>query len=216
MSRGMMYVMVIRSWGTAFVPAGQAPVFGSGKTMWVRWLALSVFLPSQQLGKSCTRMTRLPLGQMTYLSESRSVKPLQVQLARALAGPRLVGFASPVMAFRNFGIATTWLVGLPRYSMVTLTGWTMPPMFPATSRFGPSTPGSGAVLGPAPEPPAPPALFSVHGASDPSPGGRGALRPIAIAMRSRVAARLSFSGPRTALSTKFGPPWPCVVTSRWF
>ena len=47
----------------------------------------------------------------------RSVKPEQVQVARALAGPRLVGLASPVSARRNFGIGTTLLVALPRYSM---------------------------------------------------------------------------------------------------
>ena len=45
-----------------------------------------------------------PAGQIGYLSERRSVKPEQVQVARALAGPRLVGLASPVSARRNFGI----------------------------------------------------------------------------------------------------------------
>ena len=39
---------------------------------------------------------------------------------------------------------------------------------------------------------------------------------MAIAIRSSVATRLSRSGPRIALSTKFSPPCPCVVTSRWF
>src|SRR4051794_25772743 len=104
--------MLIRSCGTALVPAGQAPVTRSGNLMCDRWSALSVFLPSQQLGKSCTRITLLPFGQITYLSDSRSVNPLQVQLARAFAGPRLVGLASPVSALRNLGIGTTRLVAL--------------------------------------------------------------------------------------------------------
>src|SRR5687767_13691165 len=105
--------MLIGSCGTAFVPSGQSPVLLSAKAMWARWLSLSVLRPSQQLGKSCTRITWLPAGQMTYLSDNRSAKPLQVQVARALAGPRLVGLASPVIILRNLGMATTLLVALP-------------------------------------------------------------------------------------------------------
>ena len=67
-------------------------------------------------------MTWLPSGQMTYLSDRRSVKPLQVQDGRALAGPRLVGLDSPVRALRNFGIGTTLLAALPRYSITTPAG----------------------------------------------------------------------------------------------
>ena len=37
---------------------------------------------------------------------------------------------------------------------------------------------------------------------------------MAMAMRSMVAARLSLSGPRMAFWTKFGPPWPWVLTRR--
>src|SRR6185369_9016524 len=119
--------MVMRSCGIALNPDGQAPVLTSANATWVRWLALSVFLPSQQPGKSSTRSTRLPAGQMTYLSVSRFSKPLQVQAERALAGPRLVGLASPVSSRRNFGIGTTFVVGLPRYSIFAETGRWMTP-----------------------------------------------------------------------------------------
>ncbi len=37
-----------------------------------------------------------------------------------------------------------------------------------------------------------------------------------MAIRSIVATRLSFNGPRMALLMKFGPPCPLVVTIRWF
>src|ERR1700733_10895520 len=106
----MSYAMVTRSCGMATNPAGQAPVRWSANATCDRWFALSMFLPSQQPGKSCTRTTRCPAGQIGYLSDSRSVKPEQVQEARALAGPRLVGLASPVSARRNFGIGVTLLV----------------------------------------------------------------------------------------------------------
>src|SRR5258708_27672155 len=113
----MSYEMLIRSCGMATNPAGQAPVVLSAKARCDRWFVLSMFLPSQQPGKSCTRITLLFAGQIGYLSDSRSAKPEQVQVARALAGPRLVGLASPVSARRNFGIGVTLLVALPRYSM---------------------------------------------------------------------------------------------------
>src|SRR4051794_26649456 len=114
--------MVIRSCGMAMKPCGQAPLDRSANATWLRWLALSVFLPSQQPGKSCTRWTRLPPGQIGYLSDSRSANPEHVQVARALAGPRLVGLASPVNSRRNFGMGTTLLTALPRYSMSTDAG----------------------------------------------------------------------------------------------
>src|SRR3954447_270822 len=133
----MSYAIVIRNCGMARKPAGQVPVVLSAKATWLRWLALSMFLPSQQPGKSWIRVTRLPRGQIGYLSDSRSVKPEQVQVARAFAGPRLVGFASPVSSRRNRGIGVTLLVALPRYSILTAAGRTMPPVLPGSSRFGP-------------------------------------------------------------------------------
>src|SRR4051812_25217834 len=106
-----------------------------------------MFLPSQQPGKSWTRVTRAPRGQMGYLSDSRSVKPEQVQVARAFAGPRLVGLASPVSSRRNFGIGTTLPAGLPRYSMSTVAGRTIPPVLLGSSRSRPRGSGSADVLG---------------------------------------------------------------------
>jgi hypothetical protein len=50
-------------------------------------LVLSVCLASQQLAKSRILSTLLPRGQIGYLVVVRSWKPVQVQLARALAGP---------------------------------------------------------------------------------------------------------------------------------
>jgi hypothetical protein len=41
-----------------------------------------------------------------------------------------------------------------------------------------------------------------------------AVRPIAVSIRLSAATRLSFSGPRIAFCTKFGPPWPTVSTRR--
>src|SRR6266498_1426185 len=81
MSCGMSYVSEICSCGTARNPLAQRP-FASGNTMCVRWLVLSVFLPSQQLGKVWIRLTLLPSGQIGYLSVSRFSKPVHVQLAR--------------------------------------------------------------------------------------------------------------------------------------
>src|SRR5690242_7574490 len=134
----------MRSWGMATNPAGQAPVVLSAKATWVRWLVLSMFLPSQQPGKSCTRSTFRPAGQIGYLSERRSVKPEQIQVARALAGPRLVGLASPVSSRRNLGIGVTLLVALPRYSISTAAGRRMPPVLLGSSRLGPCGSGNGA------------------------------------------------------------------------
>ncbi len=61
---------------------------------------------------------------------------------------------------------------------------------------------------------APPAAFSAHGASASRPAGLVPLRPMAMAMRSMVEIRLSLRGPRMALLTKLGPPWPTVFFSR--
>src|SRR5687768_14076929 len=228
--------MLIRSCGMALKPCGHAPVCLSASATWSRWLALSAFLPSQQPAKSCTRMTLLPFGQITYLSESRSSNPLQVHVARALAGPRLVGFASPTTIFRNFGIAVTLLVALPRYSIFAWAGRTILPTLPTSSRFGPDGTARAAspppllpplllplllpplllpplLLPPLLLPPLllpPPALsvLSLHGARLSRPCGFWALRPMAMAIRSIVATRLSFNGPRMALLMKFGPPCP--------
>ena len=78
--------MLIRSCGMALKPCGHAPVCLSANATWSRWLALSVFLPSQQPAKSCTRMTLLPFGQITYLSDSRSSNPLQVHVGAGVGG----------------------------------------------------------------------------------------------------------------------------------
>jgi NADH-quinone oxidoreductase subunit M len=43
-------------------------------------------------------------------------------------------------------MATALPAGLPRYSIVTLAGRTMPPTFPASSRLGPWAPGSDEVV----------------------------------------------------------------------
>jgi hypothetical protein len=53
-----------------------------------------------------------------------------------------------------------------------------------------------AATGPLPE------ARSVQAARGSRPCGRSARRPMALAMRSMVAVRLSFSGPMTALSAK--------------
>jgi hypothetical protein len=47
---------------TATNPPGQQPVAASAKAMWLRWLPLSMFRPSQQLWKRNVRTTLLPLG----------------------------------------------------------------------------------------------------------------------------------------------------------
>src|SRR3954454_5505375 len=99
--------------GTALLPSGQVPVFLSGNVMWVRWLALSVLVPSQQLGSTRMRWTWLPRGHSGYFVVSRLPNPVQVHWARALAGPLVVALASPVMILMKRGMATTLLVALP-------------------------------------------------------------------------------------------------------
>src|SRR3954470_5876490 len=95
--------------------------------MCVRWLALSVFWPSQQLGKVWIRSTLLPSGQIGYLSVSRFSKPVQVHAARAFLVALVAGLASPVRARRNFGMAVTLPAGLPRKVMPALAGrWIAP------------------------------------------------------------------------------------------
>src|SRR3954449_13004598 len=94
MSRGMSYVSEICSCGTALNPLAHRPNW-SGNTMCVRWLALSVFFPSQQLGNVWMRLTLLFCGQIGYLSVTRFSNPVHVQLARSLAGPLVETFASP-------------------------------------------------------------------------------------------------------------------------
>src|SRR5256885_13663513 len=111
----------MRSCGMALVPAGQAPLL-SGNTTWVRWLALSMFLPSQQLAKSSTRCSGLPRGQIGYLVVNRLVKPVQVHFALPLAPPLIAAFASPVMSRMNVGIATTLDCALPRKRMLADVG----------------------------------------------------------------------------------------------
>src|SRR4051812_22256664 len=64
---GTLYVSVIVSFGTATVPAAHLPA-ASGNRMCVRWLALSVLLPSQQLANSAIRVKPRPFGQSVYLS----------------------------------------------------------------------------------------------------------------------------------------------------
>src|SRR5436853_7525951 len=104
----------MRSAGIALVPLGHAPVL-SGNTTCVRWLVLSMFVPSQQLGKSSWRTSSLPRGQSGYLVVNRLVKPVQLHLALAAAPPLIAALASPVMIRMNSGMATTLAVGLPRH-----------------------------------------------------------------------------------------------------
>src|SRR5690606_29459879 len=99
---------------------------------WLRWLALSMFWPSQQLWNSKMRTTWLPRGQSGYLSVSlRFSKPVQVQKLLAFAVPFVNDLASPVMMRRNFGGATTLLVGLPRKVRVTEVGRRIRPTLPS-------------------------------------------------------------------------------------
>src|SRR5260370_33402934 len=95
------------SWGTGLNPWGQIPLAAAGKTMCVRWLALSMFVPSQQLGKSRMRSTLLLPGQSGYFVVVRSSKPVQVHWALALTPAWLAALALTVMARRNDGIAAT-------------------------------------------------------------------------------------------------------------
>ncbi len=111
-------------------------------------------------------------------------------------------------------MAVTLLVALPRYSIFTWAGRWILPLLPTSSRFGPEGTASGALPPPLLFPsllpplllPPPLSLLSLQGASRSRPCGFWALRPIAIAIRSIVATRLSFNGPRMALLMKFGPP----------
>ena len=124
------YDRTIRSRGTATVPRGQRPD-EFGNTMCERWLALSVFLPSQQLGNSRIRWIWLPCGHSGYFVVVRFVSPLHVHLARALAGPLVSAFASPVMTRRNCGIAQTFAWLLPPNSSRTDAGFRMTPTLPS-------------------------------------------------------------------------------------
>src|SRR3954454_20626076 len=100
--------------GMALKPLVHAPSAPANATC-VRWLALSVFRPSQQLWNVSDRTTRLPWGHSGYLSLSwRFSKPVQLQEALALAVPLVKDLASPVMMRRNFGIAATLPTALPR------------------------------------------------------------------------------------------------------
>src|SRR3954469_12868253 len=121
---GMSYTRRIVSCGIASKPFGQAPLLGSANASCVRWLALSMFLPSQQLWKAKVRTTLLPCGQSGYCSVSwtLSSKPVQLQCALAFARPLVVVLASPVMMRRNCGIATTLPDGLPTYLISACTG----------------------------------------------------------------------------------------------
>src|SRR3954469_6926278 len=121
--------------------------------MCVRWLVLSVFLPSQQLGKVWIRSTLLPSGQIGYLSVSRFSKPVQVHAARGFFVPLTDGFASPGRARRNFGIAVTWPAGLPRKVMPTFAGRWISPSLSGSSLLA-SAPGSGLAVAPPLLPPA--------------------------------------------------------------
>src|SRR6266511_291208 len=120
----------MRSRGTACVPFGHCPL-SAGNTMCVRWLALSVSFPFQQLGNSRTRRTPPP-GQIGYLVVTRLSKPRHVHCARALVGPLVPAFASPVIARMKRGIGTTLAWALPRKSSCTETGRRILPSLPST------------------------------------------------------------------------------------
>lgn len=110
------------SCGIARKPSAHPPS-ASAKTTWVRWSALSMFRPSQQLWNLNVRTTRLPAGHRGYLSLScRSSKPVQLQDALALATPLVNDMASPVMIRRKRGISTTLPTGLPRNVSETEAG----------------------------------------------------------------------------------------------
>src|SRR5918912_1192272 len=120
----MLYTRRIVSCGIALKPFGQTPLAGSAKATCVRWLALSMFCPSQQLWKANVRTTLLPCGQIGYCVVSWTLfsKPVQLQCALALARPLVVVLASPVMIRRNCGIAVTLMVGMPTYLISAWTG----------------------------------------------------------------------------------------------
>ncbi len=112
-------------------PDGQAPAASANAT-WVRWLALSMLRPSQQLWNLKVRTTSLPCGHSGYLSFScRSSKPVQLQEALALAGPFTNALASPVMMRSSRGMAVTLSRGLPTKSSVTCFGVTISPALPS-------------------------------------------------------------------------------------
>ncbi len=115
----------------AWKPPGQEPS-AAAKATWVRWLALSMLRPSQQLWNLKVRTTSLPSGQSGYLSfNCRSSRPVQLQDALALAVPLTKAFASPVMMRSSRGIAVTSPVGLPWKVSVTSFGVTISPALPS-------------------------------------------------------------------------------------
>ncbi|CAM5589003.1 hypothetical protein SHIRM173S_01288 [Streptomyces hirsutus] len=117
-------------------PDGQLP-WASTNAMCVRWLALSMLRPSQQLWKSKVRTTSLPCGHSGYLSAScRSSKPVQLQDALALAGPLTKDLASPVMMRSSLGMAVTSPCGLPTKVSVTSLGVTISPTVALDSAAG--------------------------------------------------------------------------------
>ncbi|SCD36767.1 hypothetical protein GA0115245_12038 [Streptomyces sp. di188] len=125
------YTMRWTSCGIGWKPDGQLPS-ASVNAMCVRWLALSMLRPSQQLWKANERTTSLPSGHSGYLSFScRSSNPVQLQEALALAGPLTKDLASPVMMRSSRGIAVTSAFGLPTKVSVTSFGVTISPTLPS-------------------------------------------------------------------------------------
>ncbi len=115
----------------ALNPAGQAPSACANAT-WVRWLALSMLRPSQQLWNLKVRTTSLPCGHSGYRSFScRSSNPVQLQDALALAVPLTNALASPVMMRSSRGMAVTSPRGLPSKVRVTSCGVTISPALPS-------------------------------------------------------------------------------------
>ncbi len=112
-------------------PSGQLPS-AAAKATWVRWLALSMLRPSQQLWKVKVRTTSLPEGHSGYLSFTcRSSKPVQLQEALALVSPLTNAFASPVMMRSSRGISVTLPRSLPSKVSVTSAGVTISPALPS-------------------------------------------------------------------------------------
>ncbi len=119
------------SCGTGRKPDGQLPA-ASVNAMCVRWLALSVLRPSQQLWNLKVRTTSLPCGHSGYLSFScRSSRPVQLHEALALAGPLRNDLASPVMMRSSRGMAVTLPRGFPWKVSVTCLGVTISPALPS-------------------------------------------------------------------------------------
>src|SRR6185312_13343293 len=101
---GTSYTRRTWSCGLALKPFGQLPSAWTNAT-WLRWLALSVFCPSQQLWKLDVRTSWLPSGHSTYLSvDCRSSKPVQLYEVLAFLRPLVNALASPVMMRMSFGI----------------------------------------------------------------------------------------------------------------